>query len=62
VVVWTEGRAAVERCRPGVARGGDRRDRLVPAGKSTHRRAARTALPGLARPAVSRVQQRTHRM
>jgi len=33
VVVWTEGRAAVERCRPGVARGGGRRDRLVPAGE-----------------------------
>src|SRR6185503_15635464 len=33
-----------------------------PPASSTHRRAARTALPGLARPAVSRVQQRTHRM
>jgi len=33
VVVWIEGRAAVERCRPGVARGGGRRDRLVPAGE-----------------------------
>jgi len=34
-VVWTEGRAAVERGPAGVARGGGCRGRLVPAGEST---------------------------